>query len=81
MNTILITGTAKMNGNHVNYDVYIWASKEGDQIQMITNFKSTFDGYMDLWKEAKERAVNYLHEPRMDDGAYTQFLDHITIIN
>ena len=89
MNTILITGTAKQanqqSGNElkymVTYDVNIWAAIEGEQIQLVTYFTDTLNGYVELWAIAKDKAASYFKNELLKDGAYTQYLDHITILD
>ena len=90
MNTILITGTAKTipykisactTGFKVQYDVHIWASKEGEQLQFITSkYEWLLRGHGDLWALVKVKVREYFKMPKFDDGAYTQFLDHLIII-
>jgi hypothetical protein len=89
MNTILITGTAKTipvkishisNGFKVVYDVIIWASLEGEQLQFITSTQQTLCGYGDLWQLAKTKVCSYFDTSILQDGAYTQYLDHLTIL-
>lgn len=85
MNTILITGTVKtigkpsVNGVDFNteYDVQLWGSREGEQIQFLRPIDKVLSGYNDLWKLAKETASKYFESDKFQDGAYTQFLDHI----
>lgn len=88
MNTILITGTAqtipvkispKTTGFKVEYDIYIWGANECQQLQLITCKKETMCGYGDLWNMAKNKAASYFNEPLFNDGAYTQYLDHLII--
>lgn len=90
MNTIMITGTAKtmpVNTSpicvsfKVEYDVNIWASKQGEQLQFISSKKLTLCGYNDLWRLAKSNVISLLgDDAKFDDGAYTQFLDHLIMI-
>jgi len=81
MNTILITGTAKPEGSKVNYNVNIWASKEGEQIQFVKSQSMEISGYSTLWAYAKSIVISYFgNDAKLDDGAYTQFLDHLIII-
>jgi hypothetical protein len=81
MNTILITGTAKSEGNKVSYNVNIWASKEGEQIQLITWQSMLLDGYNTLWSYAKGKVCGYFgNDHKFDDGAYTTFLDQLIMI-
>lgn len=81
MNTILITGTVKrVEPNDFKYEVYIWGSKEGEPLRVFVCGVLISGGYDDLWKFGKECAQNYFKEPRMNDGAYTQFLEHIILI-
>ena len=92
MNTILITGTAKQKINYqfddrinpigfkVQYAVTIWASNEGKQIQLISTHNETLQGYNELWTIAKKKASEYLKNDLLNDGAYTQYLDHIIMI-
>jgi hypothetical protein len=89
MNTILITGSAQQaneTGNlggtiyRVKYDVNVWASIHGEQIQLITYFTDTLSGYTELWRIAKDKASAYFKNELLKDGAYTQFLDHIVVI-
>lgn len=82
MNTILITGTAQpIIGGKVDYNVNIWASKEGEQIQFVKYSSLQIAGYSTLWAYAKSIVISYFgNETKFDDGAYTQFLDHLTII-
>lgn len=78
MNTILITGTAKCNSiNKVEYDVTIWASRDGEQIQYIRPIDKVLDNYSQLWDVAKDSVTKYFEEPLFKDGAYTRFLDHL----
>lgn len=83
MNTILITGVCEfcqITGK-INYDVNIWASKEGHQIQLVTSVEILLDNYSDLWKMAKQKVMSYFKDnTKFDDGAYTQYLDHLTIV-
>lgn len=80
MNTILITGTARsLNQKDVKYDVWIWGALAGQPLQLITTKEVVNGGYNDIWKLAKDTAEAYLKEPRLQDGAYTQFLDHLII--
>jgi hypothetical protein len=79
MNTILISGTYQSIGNMINYDVFIWASKEGEQIQFVTSKFLPLDNYTTLWALAKANVISYFgNDAKFDDGAYTQFLDHLT---
>ena len=81
MNTILITGTAKPEGSSVNYNVNVWASKEGEQIQFIKYQSMTLAGYNILWAYGKSIAISYFgNDVKFDDGAYTQYLDHLIMI-
>lgn len=84
MNTILITGTAKnISSNHIHeveYNVMIWGAQSGQDISVITYFNERLIGYGALWSTAKKKAVEYFNNPRMEDGAYTNMLEHITII-
>lgn len=81
MNTILISGTAKSTvTGQVEYDCIIWASKEGEQIQYIRNIDKILANYSALWAMAKANVISYFgNDNKFDDGAYTQYLDHITI--
>lgn len=80
MQTILISGTAIPLGSKVEYTVHIWGSKEGQQIQFITLFDGIItSGYNTLWDKAKAVCVAYFDEPKFEDGAYTQYLDHLII--
>jgi site-specific recombinase len=82
MNTILITGTAKPEDNKYRYNVNVWASKEAEQIQFIKYDSLLFDNYGTLWAFAKSTASAYFdNNTQFHDGAYTQFLDHITLIS
>lgn len=82
MNTILISGTAKPDGNAVHYNVYVWASKKGDPIQLIKWFSGTLADYRVLWALAKSNVMSYFgNDDKFGDGAYTQFLDHLILIN
>lgn len=83
MNTILISGTAATakKVNAINYKVYVWAAENNKPIQFITAFEQDLHSYNSLWFAAKCIAKNYFKNDKMDDGAYTQFLDHISIIN
>ena len=81
MNTLMITGTAKMTDNNkVFYEIIIWGCPSGESLQFVTSKGLTLDGYNDLWQEAKAFALNYFPGNKMDDGAYTQFLEHITLL-
>ena len=92
MNTILITGTAKQKIIHqfndsdnpirfkVEYDINIWAANEGQQIQLICTHNEILQGYNELWAIAKNKASDYLKNDLLNDGAYTQYLDHIIMI-
>lgn len=83
MNTILITGMAHTENNQpdVFYKVNIWASKEGEQIQFIQSLDLRLSGYSELWHQAKYIASSYFGgNNKFDDGAYTQFLDHINLV-
>jgi hypothetical protein len=81
MNTILISGTCKPEGNKVNYNVNIWASKSGQPIELITWQSALLDGYNTLWSLAKSKVMGYYNEDvKFDDGAYTQYLDHLVMI-
>lgn len=79
MNTILVTGSVRhLTTNNKNlYDLYIWGSREGEQIQLIRPIELQVDGYNDMWREAKKIAGKYFKDEKFIDGAYTQFLDHI----
>ena len=77
MNTILISGTAKCTGNKIEYNVFIWGSKMGECLQFIRSYEALLDNYTDLWRNAKDIANGYFEEPKMHDGAYTQYLDHL----
>jgi len=81
MNTILISGTAKCTDNKIEYNVFIWGSKMGECLQFIRSYEVLVDNYTDLWRNAKDIAHAYFHEPKMHDGAYTQYLDHLFAIN
>ncbi len=90
LNTIMITGTAKNVRKNtgkgttvllVEYKVYIWGCKKDDALQFVGSLNKTLNGYNELWQKAKDIAVEYFKEGYMQDGAYTQFLDHITIID
>lgn len=83
MNTILITGACDVCPitGKVNYNVNIWASKEGEQIQLITYLEPVLDDYSDLWKLAKQKVMSYFKDnTKFDDGAYTQYLDHLILV-
>lgn len=82
MNTILITGTAKTTiTGQVEYDVNIWAAKEGEQIQLIRPLDKILTGYSELWEVATQSVIKYFDNfHKFDDGAYTAFLDHLIII-
>jgi hypothetical protein len=89
MNTLLITGSAKQVadlsnpqeiGFNVEYDVILWGSNTGEALQFVTSKKITLPNYGHLWKEFKEIGMRYFNNPKFEDGAYTQFLDHITIL-
>jgi len=81
MNTILITGTCKTEGNKVNYNVNIWAAKEGEQIQLITWKSVQLADYSFLWVLAKSNVMAYFgNDAKFDDGAYTTFLDHLIML-
>ena len=78
MNTILITGTCKSEGTSVNYNVNIWAAKEGEQIQLITWQSAQLADYGVLWALAKSKVISYFgNDVKFDDGAYTTYLDHL----
>lgn len=86
MNTILISGTVKnlytTNDNETKhlceYSVFIFGSKKGNALQFVRELNFTSEiGYSELWQRAKEIAVEYFSEGYMQDGAYTQFLDHL----
>ncbi len=79
MNTILISGTATSINNKVVYSVHFWGAKKGQPIQFITSDTLLLSGYDGLWNAAKIVASNYFKDSSFSDGAYTQFLDHITI--
>lgn len=82
MNTILISGTCKMEGNKVQYNVNIWASKQGEQIELITWQTALLSGHPVLWTLAKSKVISYYgNDVKFDDGAYTQFLEHLILIN
>lgn len=78
MNTILISGTVNSYGNQVQYNVHIYAAKEGEQIQFVSSVDNgiLFD-YNELWRKAKNICAVYLDDNKLKDGAYTQFLDHL----
>jgi len=83
MNTILISGTARhlINGN-VRYAVNIWASLENSPLTLVSSIDKELIGYNGLWEFAKKRAKGYfLTDNKLDDGAYTQYLDHLILIN
>lgn len=82
MNTILITGTAKMTAsNNVEYDVILWASKEGEQLQVIRTYDTIFRNHSELWKKSKIDVSYYFGKSfKFYDGAYTQYLDHLILI-
>lgn len=79
MNTILVTGSVRQLANkQIMYDLYIWGSKEGEQIQVVTMREIyTQHGYNDMWLQVKPIVAHYFDEPKFQDGAYTQFLDHL----
>lgn len=77
MNTILISGTAKCIDNYVVYDIIIWASQTGEALQFITQKAIAAYGYGELWNEVKLIVEQYFNNPKFQDGAYTQFLDHL----
>lgn len=80
MNTILITGTAKsVSMSEVEYDVFIWASQHGGELKLVKPYKVTNAGYNELWSDAKDIAAGFFLNPSFEDGAYTQFLDHLII--
>lgn len=84
----MITGIAKQIGKptingiefSVEYDVNIWAAKDGQQIEFITSKKQVLPNYNHLWDMAKDKVVNYYKEPLFNDGAYTTYLDHLIIL-
>jgi len=89
MHTIMITGsvknttTTKKNTtiHECEYAVFIWGCLKGNPIQFITELKfKTQIGYAALWQKAKEIVVDYFNDPQFQDGAYTQFRDHIIMI-
>jgi len=81
-NTIMITGTVKITQpNYVRYDVIIWGSQVGEQIQYITSITLDCNDYNDLWKAAKEIVSVYKQNNKFYDGAYTAYLDHLIRIN
>lgn len=89
MNTILISGTSKSIpikskigvSFKVEYNIIIWASKEGDQLQFVTAKDGLVNcEYGDLWSAAKEIVSAYFKEPLFNDGAYTTFLDHLITV-
>lgn len=86
MNTILISGTTKQikdeQGIKVKYSVIIWASLENEPLTFITELTKEFNSYSELWSFAKKRAKGYfLKENKLDDGAYTQYLEHLINID
>lgn len=83
MNTILISGTARhLENSNVKYVVKIWASLENSPLTYIREIDNEFSGYSELWAYAKQRAKGYfLTDNKLDDGAYTQYLDHLILLN
>lgn len=78
--TVMVTGSAKRINNKTVYDVMIWGSEAGTPIQLITQKTiETKTGYAELWETAKGIAVAYFDNNKFGDGAYTQYLDHITM--
>lgn len=86
-NTILISGTAQTimqrnpetNGTIIKsyYSVHIWGCQAGDNIEFIKPFEGILNGYDELWKVAKQTAVDYFSNEQMMDGAYTVLHDHL----
>lgn len=86
-NTILISGTAQTirqhneetNGTVIKsyYNVHIWGSLAGDNIEFIKPFEGILNGYDELWRVAKQIAVKYFSAPLLADGCYTVYLDHL----
>ena len=89
MNTLMITGIAKNIGKatrngvefKVEYDVYIWGSLSGNPLQLVTTMKVETEGHATLWEKAKVIGMAYFDGNKMDDGAYTNFLEHLTVIS
>lgn len=86
-NTIFITGTAQTirqhnpetNGTIIKsyYNVHIWGCQGGDCIEFIKPFEGIINGYDELWRIAKQIAVDYFSNEKMGDGAYTVLHDHL----
>ena len=86
MNTILISGTSRQvqteQGKKVRYSFIIWAALENSPLSYIAEYTKEFSGYNELWEFAKKRAKSYfLTDNKLDDGAYTQYLEHIINID
>ena len=82
MNTILISGTCKNLPNKVQYDVIFWASKAGEPLQLISEGRYLLSNNSRLWDTAKAKAALYFGDSfKFDDGAYTQYLQHLTPVN
>ena len=82
-NAIMITGTvynAMLNKGLVcKYNVMIWGQRANEDLQFIMTIERELNGYTELWRHAKNIAAGYFKEPKMLDGAYTNYYDHLTI--
>lgn len=81
MNTIFIVGSAKCVGKQVEYSVNIWGSPDKEQIQFVRPFHGTISGHVELWRTAKDIVKTYFNIHTFDDGAYTSFLEDLTVIH
>lgn len=89
MNTILVTGTSKVTPvkiSHlttafkVEYSFIIWASKTGQPLEYIRGLENVLlTGYPALWDMAKKIVIDYYKDDSFSDGAYTQYLDSLSI--
>lgn len=86
MRTILISGTAQTKpyrisncstGFKVQYNVWIWAARENEPIQLVKTLDVLLCGHGDLWTIAKAIAHGYFNDEKFEDGAYTTYLDHL----
>ena len=77
MNTILISGTAKCIDVLVQYDVWIWAQQNGKEFQFITAISIMLPGHAVLWSYVKNYVIGYYADMSFNDGAHTNFLEHL----
>ena len=77
MYSILISGTYKIVGTNVLYDISIFATNNTPKIEFITSKNLELKNYGYLWDEIKKIVSDYFDEKSFFDGAFTVYQEHL----